>query len=248
MLARLQAHFDPVARAPRRHPETMKMTQRAGSPEQRERHHRQPPRGRGLPRSYGRIFEAALLMLLLVTAPCLVAPAGAAPQIGPLGDGFHGVGLLPDEDAPMAYGVWVAATSRDPQAIEPQALPANLADRIRDTEEGAYVREEWDKGAALRDQWSARWTGTLNVEKEGEYTFCLTTDDGARMTIDGEEIIDAWVPRPPTTSEAKLNLAAGDHEVIVEYFEAGGRSGSAREDRRPAWLEGGVLQQHTARW
>ncbi len=122
----------------------------------------------------------------------------------------------------MAYGIWVAATSRDPQAIEPQPLPASLADRIRDTEEGAYVREEWDKGAALRDQWSARWTGTLNVEKEGEYTFYLTTDDGARMTVDGEQTIDAWVPRPPTTSEAKADLTAGDHQVVIEYFESGG--------------------------
>ena len=151
-----------------------------------------------------------------------LAPVIAAPQIGPLGGGLHGVGLLPEEGAPMAYGVWIAATSRDPEEVEPEPLPTDLAERINDTEEGLYTRDEWDKGAALRDNWSARWTGTLNVEKEREYTFYLTTDDGARMEIDGDEIIDAWAPRPPTTSEETVELTAGDHEVVLEYFEAGG--------------------------
>lgn len=163
-----------------------------------------------------------LLIVSLGVALCVAAPVGAAPQIGPLGGGLHGVGLLPDEGAQMAYGVWVAATSRDPEATKPEPLPADLAERIKDTEQGVYTRDEWNKGAALRDRWSARWTGTLDVEKADEYTFYLTTDDGARMKVDGGEIIDAWVPRPPTTSEAKVNLAAGDHEVVVEYFEAGG--------------------------
>ncbi|MGQ9732040.1 MAG: family 16 glycoside hydrolase [Candidatus Zipacnadales bacterium] len=157
----------------------------------------------------------ALLLLLSVVTE-------AEPLISSLGGGFHGIRMQPAPDASVAYALVVTATSGDPQAVPLPELSTDLAQGTANTEAGVYVREEWDKGAFLCDGFSVRWTATLNIEKGGEYTFYLTTDDGTRMTIDGKTVIDAWVPRPPTISEVKVNLAAGDHEVVVEYYEAGG--------------------------
>jgi len=157
----------------------------------------------------------------------VVAVAHAAPLVAPLGGGLHGIALKLAADATAAYAVAVAATSLDPQTVVAPELPADFVQRVGDTEQGVYVREEWDKGAFLRDGFSARWTGTLKVDKDAEYTFYLTTDDGTRMWVDGKPLIDAWVPRPPTTSEEKLPLTAGEHEVKVEYYEGGG-SATAR--------------------
>jgi len=166
------------------------------------------------------------------------AAVHAAPQIGPLGPGAHGIVFAPDGDTKEVYALQVIATSKAPESVKPAELPADLAGRIRDTQQGVYVRDEWDKGALLTDNWSARWTGTLKIDKDGEYTFYLTTDDGARMKVDGWTAIDAWVPRPPTTSEAKVQLSPGSHEVVVEYFEAGGGAVARLE-----WSADGINRQ-----
>lgn len=147
----------------------------------------------------------------------------AAPWVGSLNlPNVHGLGFVADDGSETAIALQVVATARSPEEVKPMPLPEDLAARVQAVEPGRYVREEWDKGAALRDNWSARWTGTLQVEKEGEYTFYLTTDDGARLRIDGELLIDFWQPRSPSASEVKVNLTAGEHAIVVEFFEAGG--------------------------
>jgi 3-keto-disaccharide hydrolase/PA14 domain len=160
-------------------------------------------------------------VLVFLSVVLLAPTALAAWQVGPLAGG-HGIAVLPEAGAKEAYAIQVVGTSKPVDSVKPPALPGDLVGRVRDTEKGAYVRDEWDKGALLTDNWSARWSGQLQMPGPGEYTFYLTTDDGARMWVDGEKIIDAWVPRPPTTSEAKLDIQSRSVDVVVEYFEAGG--------------------------
>jgi hypothetical protein len=71
------------------------------------------------------------------------------------------------------------------------------------------------------DNFSARWTRTINFGP-GSYRFTVVVDDGARLYIDGLKIIDAWSLQSPTTYTADHTLSAGNHEIKVEYFEAGG--------------------------
>ena len=81
---------------------------------------------------------------------------------------------------------------------------------------------QWDKGGFLRDGFSTRWTGTVDIETEAEYTLYVTSDDGARVKVDGETLIDIWVPRPRATSQEQVTLTAGEHEIVCEYYEGGG--------------------------
>lgn len=148
--------------------------------------------------------------------------AHAAPLIYSLPGGLHGIAFKASPEATAAYALTVGATSLDPRPLIAPEIPAGFIERVADTPRGVYARDEWDKGAFLRDNFSARWTGTLRVDKDGEYTFYLTTDDGTRMWVDGNSLIDVWVPRPPTTSEEKIALAAGEHKVVVEFYEGGG--------------------------
>jgi hypothetical protein len=71
------------------------------------------------------------------------------------------------------------------------------------------------------DNFSARWTGNFNFIA-GTYTFTATADDGIRVWLDGNLIIDAWIDQPPTTYQATRALSAGEHLVKVEYYEKGG--------------------------
>jgi hypothetical protein len=39
------------------------------------------------------------------------------------------------------------------------------------------------------------------------------------VLVDGELVIDGWFYQPPTTYTAEVPLSAGQHTVVVEYFE-----------------------------
>lgn len=69
---------------------------------------------------------------------------------------------------------------------------------------------------------SARWTTTLTTPSTGFYTVLLTVDDGARVYLDGERILDTWREQPPTRYSATVYLEAGPHDWRVEYFQGAG--------------------------
>jgi len=73
------------------------------------------------------------------------------------------------------------------------------------------------------DNWSARWSGMVYAPVTGTYTFQTVSDDGVRLWIDGQQLINSWTTQPATTNTATLALT-GDrfHELRMEYFEAGG--------------------------
>ncbi len=68
------------------------------------------------------------------------------------------------------------------------------------------------------DHFSVRWTRTLNFAG-GTWRFTTNTDDGVRLWVDGNLIIDQWHDQPPTAYSADVALAAGLHSVQMEYYE-----------------------------
>ena len=72
--------------------------------------------------------------------------------------------------------------------------------------------------AVPADQFSARFAGDFNFEA-GEYTFSVWADDGVRLFIDGNLIIDGWVDQAATLYQGALNLADGTHRVQLEYYD-----------------------------
>ena len=70
------------------------------------------------------------------------------------------------------------------------------------------------------DSFSARWTGTLEAASSEPYTFTLAADDGGRLWLDGELLIDAWHRTSPDPARATVALAAGSaHAFKLEYRE-----------------------------
>jgi nitrate reductase NapE component len=68
------------------------------------------------------------------------------------------------------------------------------------------------------DNFSVRWLRRLNLDRTGTYRFRVTSDDGARLWIDGRLVIDAWRDGF-STNEAYVDLSAGGHDVRLEYYE-----------------------------
>ncbi|MEP7340825.1 MAG: PA14 domain-containing protein [Acidobacteriota bacterium] len=71
------------------------------------------------------------------------------------------------------------------------------------------------------DNFSARWTRTVALAA-GSYRFTVTSDDGVRLLIDGQERLNQWNDHPLTTHTVDLLLAAGNHRIVLEYYERWG--------------------------
>lgn len=87
------------------------------------------------------------------------------------------------------------------------------------------INYDWAGGAPSSsmgaDQYSARFIGNFSFEA-GDYTFTTTADDGVRVYVDNQLIIDKWINQAATTYTAVKSLTAGNHQVKMEYFEDGG--------------------------
>ena len=95
---------------------------------------------------------------------------------------------------------------------------------VRDDPEINFQWGMGSPGAPLPpDNFSVRWE-TRQQLPGGNHLFSITSDDGARVWVDGELLIDAWYDRPPTTSSAVKSLRPGMHDIRVEYYERGGNA------------------------
>lgn len=75
-------------------------------------------------------------------------------------------------------------------------------------------------GVTDRFEWFAiQYTGTFNVDKEGDYAFRLVSDDGSRLFIDGKKIIDNDGIHASQSVSGNVYLASGQHSIEVDYFQ-----------------------------
>jgi beta-glucosidase len=71
--------------------------------------------------------------------------------------------------------------------------------------------------------YSIRWTGKLTPPDTGLCTFALNSDDGVRLFVDGDLLIDNWTIHAPTTDRAQLHVKRGQPlELRLEYYQAAG--------------------------
>jgi hypothetical protein len=68
------------------------------------------------------------------------------------------------------------------------------------------------------DGFSARWTRYLDLAA-GVYRFTAASDDGIRIYIDEQLILDHWYDHAQQTYVTDVELAAGRHLLRVEYYE-----------------------------
>jgi glucose/arabinose dehydrogenase len=93
------------------------------------------------------------------------------------------------------------------------------------TRQDASVDFDWGGGSPGDglpvDDFSARWVRSVHVP-DGTYAFTVTADDGVRLLVDGVVVLDRWVLQAPTTHTVTRQLSEGTHQIVLEYFEAGG--------------------------
>lgn len=75
-----------------------------------------------------------------------------------------------------------------------------------------------------KDDFSARWRRTIEIDEEGVYRFSATFDDGMRVWLDDDLIIDEWDDGGERTVEVDFLLDDGDYDLKVEYYEDSGEA------------------------
>ena len=70
---------------------------------------------------------------------------------------------------------------------------------------------------------SVIWTGTVQAQFSEPYTFYTTTDDGVRLWVNGQLLVDKWVDQAATEWSGTLLLQAGQkYSIVMEYYQNGG--------------------------
>jgi PKD repeat protein len=70
---------------------------------------------------------------------------------------------------------------------------------------------------------SVRWTGQILPRFSETYTFYTVSDDGVRLWVNGQLIIDNWTDHAPTENSGTITLLAGTkYDIKLEFYENGG--------------------------
>jgi uncharacterized protein YraI len=89
----------------------------------------------------------------------------------------------------------------------------------------AHIAFNWGNGSPgpgiNPDKFSVRWTRTLNLSP-GQYRFTTVTDDGVRLWVNGQQIINAWIDNKPQENVGNIYLPGGSVEIRMEYYENAG--------------------------
>ncbi|ODG99831.1 hypothetical protein A4S05_36215 [Nostoc sp. KVJ20] len=135
-----------------------------------------------------------------------------------------------------------------PSALENQSQPSNIAARasasalsqgdglkaeyydnidftnLKKTRTDATVNFNWGNGSPDPsvgvDTFSARWTGQVEAKYSETYNFYTTTDDGVRLWVNGQQIINKFVDQSATEHSGAIALVAGQkYDIKLEYYD-----------------------------
>lgn len=124
----------------------------------------------------------------------------------------------------------------------PALTRLGLADGVND------INRNWGSGGPFPDDtgkvdsWSARLTGNLELPVAGTVKFRFWSDDGTRLWIDDQLILDTWAAGGVTTTRGEglfVNAGSGTtpakvlHRIRVDYWESTGPAELRLEIQQP---------------
>ena len=156
-----------------------------------------------------RLLRPALLAALAAGLCAAAAPQDAPPVFGTtvvMPSGLRGLvyhvrrntAKLPDfQKLKPAGAVYTASLDLPPQDFK-QGFP------------GVTKRVEW---------FAIDYTGRFWIDDPGAYMFTLLSDDGAKLYIDDQLVVDNDGLHPPEEKQGSLELAGGIHAIRLSYFQ-----------------------------
>lgn len=120
----------------------------------------------------------------------------------------------------LLCGVWAYAQ----QGLVGEYYNGKSFNELKMTRTDTRIDFNWARGESpaaglVSDDFSVRWKGKIQAPKTGKYMFRAKVDDGIRVKIDGQMVINAWGMHDSEKFIGAATLTAGRlYELEVEYF------------------------------
>jgi len=72
------------------------------------------------------------------------------------------------------------------------------------------------------NNFQVRWTGYIYIPQTATWTFYTQSDDGVKLTINNQSIVDNWTDHASTENSGNLVLSQGYYPIAFEFYEKGG--------------------------
>ncbi|MCD9024984.1 beta-glucanase [Cohnella silvisoli] len=131
-----------------------------------------------------------------------------------------------------AYYDWIKftpASDLPPPQVDGTGLTAKYYDNmdftsLKATRTDATVNFDWGYGSPMTsmgaDTFSVRWTGKVMPQYTETYTFYTSSDDGVRLWVNNQLIINKWVDQAATEWAGTIQLTAGQkYDIKLEYYD-----------------------------
>jgi len=185
--------------------------------------------------------SAAFVLVLVVAAASACSSEDAATSEVPLPVESAPDGASPLGEPPSEGGV-------TPPLAPQHGLRADFFDDYSDFASTRYVAlpaidhvEANAPAPGVRGKlYSVRWSGQLTVAKAGEHAFFASADDGIRVFVDDQAVLDDWNAHTVTDSTGKVTLTAGMHALRIEYFQIDGPAHLAITWQPPGGVRGAL--------
>ena len=79
-----------------------------------------------------------------------------------------------------------------------------------------------EKVKQREEKYALQFDGYIKINNDGVYTFSTLSDDGSKLFIDGEEIVNNDGEHGAVEAFGKAALKRGFHKIKVVYFDSGG--------------------------
>jgi len=166
----------------------------------------------------------------------VASAAGGVPQgttsytpKGPLAAGTTYYWRVDEFDGKATYkgDIWSFTTAKIGGGVKGQYYKGMNFESLVLTRVDPQINFSW--GAAAPDpvvgidSFSVRWTGEVEAAFTETYTFYARADDGVRLWVDGQQLVDAWIDQGATEYSGKVDMVAGNtYSLQMEMYENGG--------------------------
>ena len=135
---------------------------------------------------------------------------------------------------------WIAVAQG--QGVDAHIYSGRNFEVFQRIESGSDLSFNWERqgpdGEVPQDNFSIRWMGQLLPPETGTFQFQANFDDGYRLWVADQLIINAWTGGPSIIT-GEVNLTAGRlTPIMIEFFEAGGIARSLLQWRHTSSEEG----------
>lgn len=159
---------------------------------------------------------------------------------------FWAVDEIDLSGVPHAGEVWTFTTIGSPGGVKAEYFVGTTPDDAPAiTRLEANIDFNWGDGGpgvpVPHDQFSARWTADLEIAVADKYTFITRSDDGARLWLDNELIVNKWFDHGAMdAASVAIYLEPGVYSLCMEYYENSG-SASAQLHWRTATMDRQII-------